>query len=168
MARLFQRTRQGITAEFEQLEAELLRGLVAELVELLDDDPAAGDAVLVRLFPPGYRDDPAAAADLRSMIEGELRAGKIAAAQALTESLADPDHVLLDDETAEQWLTALNDLRLALGTRLDVTEDTYDEFETMAEDDPAFQSLHVYSWLGWLQETLLQALTDGPADRLTR
>ena len=66
--------------------------------------------------------------------------------------------VLLDREHQDAWLSCLNDLRLVLGTRLEVTEDT--EFDPGSED-PRQQALHVYGWLGWLQESLLACMDPG-------
>jgi len=59
--------------------------------------------------------------------------------------------LVLDRDEADGWLGWLNDIRLVLGTRLDVTEDSH-------EDDPQDQLTAVYSWLGWLQESLLSCL----------
>ena len=64
----------------------------------------------------------------------------------------------MDREQADAWLGCLNDLRLVLGTRLEVTEDT--ELD-LRRDDPRAQALTVYGWLGWLQESLLEAMTSG-------
>jgi len=60
-------------------------------------------------------------------------------------------------EQADAWLAALNDVRLALGTALDVTDDMPDE---LPEDDPRAPHLGVYHWLTWVQESLVQALTE--------
>ncbi len=63
--------------------------------------------------------------------------------------------LLLDRDEADAWLGCLNDLRLVLGTRLEVTEET--ELD-LRDDDPRAQALQVYGWLGWLQESLLSCL----------
>jgi hypothetical protein len=71
--------------------------------------------------------------------------------------------VRLDGEEAEAWLRAINDARLALGVRLGITGDTdiSDELDDAVLHDPAsarvFQ-LSVYAYLGYLQESLLNAL----------
>ena len=54
------------------------------------------------------------------------------------------------------WRTALNDLRLVLGTRLGVTEETY-----IDETGPRTPGLTVYVWLTWLQGELVEALSEG-------
>ena len=54
----------------------------------------------------------------------------------------------------------MNDVRLALGVRLKVEENTHQELELLAPDDPMRGVYAVYSWLGWLQESLISALMD--------
>jgi hypothetical protein len=64
--------------------------------------------------------------------------------------------VELTEEEALAWLGVLNDLRLALGVRLDITED-FDGL--VAPDDPDAAAKHLLSYLGWLEEHLVQALS---------
>ena len=68
--------------------------------------------------------------------------------------------VEIDHEGANAWLGAMNDIRLALGVRLKVQENSQEELEILAPDDPMRGVYAVYSWLGWLQESLIQALMD--------
>jgi hypothetical protein len=63
--------------------------------------------------------------------------------------------VELTDEEAAAWLGVLNDLRLALGVRLDITED-YDG--DVDDTDPRAPAFRLLSYLGWLEEQLLEAL----------
>ena len=89
--------------------------------------PAAppDDPVLARLLPDAYRDDTEAAGEFRRFTEQELRSGKLAAAQTVLDTLPEEGgRVELTEEDAQVWLRALNDVRLALGVRLDITEDT--------------------------------------------
>jgi hypothetical protein len=59
-------------------------------------------------------------------------------------------------EEATAWLGVLNDLRLALGVRLEITED----FDGQVDDaDPRAPAMHLLSYLGWLEEHLLEALS---------
>jgi uncharacterized protein DUF2017 len=147
------RTRRGdFRVHLSPAERDLLRSLPAQLLELLDaDDPS-----LHRLFPPAYADDPEREAEYRGMVRGELVAGKREALRVIEET-ADADR--LSEEQITAWLAALNDLRLVLGTRLDVTEEMYEE--GLPEDDPRAPSFAVYGYLGWLEEQVVAALASG-------
>ena len=137
--------------EPEDLEA--LMGLT-ENAELPDDP------VLARLLPDAYRDDPEASAEFRRYTEGGLRSEKVAAARTVLATLPPSGgRVRLSGPDAQAWLRALNDVRLALGTRLDVTEDPDDQAAGLEPDDPRAAALAVYQWLGILQESLIQALS---------
>ncbi len=120
----------------------------------LPDDP-----VLARLFPDGYREDPDAAGDFRRYTEPGLRDGKVAAARTVLATLPDRGgRVRLTSADGEVWLRALNDVRLALGVRLGITEDYEHEMRRVSADDPRAAYLQVYDWLTFLQETLVRAL----------
>jgi hypothetical protein len=170
-----------VSVTFDEAAAALLGELLTQLLDLLDEgeegtaqdplDAAVGigtatrapeDPALARLLPDGYREDPEAAADFRRYTEPGLREAKRAAARTALETLA---HVgarqTLTEHQAQAWLRALNDLRLALGTRLEVTEDWDHRLAGLAEDDPRYYAHAVYDHLTWLQETLVQALLRG-------
>jgi Domain of unknown function (DUF2017) len=132
-------------------ERSLLAGLVEELRALLEGD--AGDPSLRRLFPPAYDEEDDERA-YRDLMGGELLDGRRAALQLVTETV---DRERLSAEEAETWLRALNDLRLVLGTRLDVQEDTF--AEALDQNDPRAPALAVYGYLSWLQEQLVAALS---------
>jgi len=117
------------------------------------------DPVLARLLPDAYRDDPEAAGEFRRYTEQGLRSGKVAAAQTVLDTLpAGGGHVRLGPEDAQAWLRALNDVRLAIGTVLGITEDYEDEMEAASWADPRSAYLEVYHWLGYLQDSLVRAL----------
>jgi hypothetical protein len=117
------------------------------------------DPVLARLFPDAYRDDEAAAGEFRKYTEQSLRSGKLAAAQTVLATLPERGgRVRLADDDAQAWLRALNDVRLALGVRLEITEDYQDEMPPAGWADPRSAYLEVYHWLGFLQDSLVQAL----------
>jgi hypothetical protein len=160
VARAFTAQRDGrVTARLERYEVELLRGLVGDVVRIVTDEPP-GNAAYARLFPDPSP-DPAAAAELHGLIHDDLRDAKLAAARALLESLPDDGRVSLDPDAVEAWLTALNDVRLALGTVLGVTEE-------MAEAEPEDAALHAYQWLSFLQETLVDAASGALPARVDR
>jgi len=115
--------------------------------------------VLARLLPDGYRDDPEAAGEFRRYTEQGLRSGKVAAAQTVLDTLpAGGGRVRLRPEDAQAWLRSLNDVRLAIGTVLGITEDYEDEMEAASWADPRSAYLEVYHWLGYVQDSLVRAL----------
>ncbi|MEO6715570.1 MAG: DUF2017 domain-containing protein [Mycobacteriales bacterium] len=162
MAREFRRGPAGIELRFEGSEAELVEQLVDDLVQRLadvDDAAMVTDPVLSRLFPDGYHDDPAAAAELRSLIQDDLRDGKIASAKAVLETLhelPESGRLTLDADQAGCWLGTLNDVRLTLGTALGVTEET--ELALESGDEQGNFALGVYFFLGWLQGNLVESM----------
>ncbi len=136
-------------------------------LEALLHEPAPGtaqgipqDPVLARLLPDGYRDDPEAAGEFRKYTEPALRDAKQQAAQQMLDSLPEGGgRVQLTADQAQAWLKALNDVRLALGIRLDVSEDFEDQWGRLTPEDPQWTAFEVYAWLGAVQESLVQALT---------
>ena len=121
---------------------------------------APDDPVLLRLLPDAYG-DPEQAAEFRRLTDSELRTGKTAAIDRVLADLAE-ERIELDlEEGIGLWLQALNDVRLVLGTRLDVTEEWVETVEALPPDDPRLPLYAFYDWLSVLQETLvLSAMND--------
>ena len=158
-------------------EAPVLRDLLTQLAGLVapdapeDTDPLAvmvdigtatrtpDDPVLARLFPDAYSGDDEAAGEFRRYTENTLRERKHAGALLALGTLEDAgvERVLTPDEV-QAWLGALNDVRLALGTRLDVQEDLSEQYLGLDVDDPSRLAFEIYDWLTWLQETLVRCL----------
>ncbi|MEN3361455.1 MAG: hypothetical protein V7637_5437 [Mycobacteriales bacterium] len=133
--------------------------MLAELTGLGGPPPRQpGDPVLRRLLPDGYRDDATAAGEFRRLTEASLREQKRAVAVGLLDDLPGDGggEVRLDAPTVERWLSALNDVRLALGTRLGVEEDMPEP----DPDDPDTPAYVVYLWLTELQEVLVQVAAE--------
>src|ERR1039458_4812377 len=117
------------------------------------------DPVLARLLPDAYRGDTEAAGDFRRFTEQELRNGKAAAARTVLATLPeDGGRIRLSEEEGQVWLRALNDVRLALGGRLAITEDFQARAADLDPADPRSAYMGVYDWLTFLQETLVHAL----------
>jgi hypothetical protein len=188
----FVRGRRGrIVGLFSQLEAEMLRSLVSQVVELVRDEAPEGsrsddpletlldvegplsrpeDPVLARLLPDAYADDEAAG-EFRRFTERTLRDQKaeqgrqviqdLQAAGLPAEAQADGELIELDlaADRSQVWLRCLTDVRLALATRLGVEEDDEEYWDSLPEDDPRVYMHDVYDWLGYVQETLVQALS---------
>jgi hypothetical protein len=180
-----------VIATFTGFEADLLRSLASQLVELLRNEEAVPhgqdpfealmdfsgptaapeDPVLARLFPAAYADDEEAASEFRRFTEANLRDGKATAACVIIDGLEeaglppqlDEDGLMIDVEldraTAETWMRSFTDLRLALATRLGVEQDDDDYWEALPDDDPRAQAHDIYDWVGYLQETLVSALS---------
>jgi hypothetical protein len=167
-------------AEFSESEREVLVNLVEQIIELLGertdnhvDDPLAAmvgitthdsppeDEVLLRLLPNAYADQ-VDAAEFRRYTESTLRAKKYGHSMSMRITLKSAiDGIIeVDHDGANDWLGAMNDIRLALGVRLKVEQTSHEELELLAPDDPMRGVYAVYSWLGWLQESLIVALMD--------
>jgi Domain of unknown function (DUF2017) len=133
-------------------ERAVLRTLPAALEQRLAaerDDPE-----LRRLFPPGYAEDPEADAEYGRLVGETLLTGRRAALRTFAETL-DRDRVTAEE--LDVWARALNDLRLVLGTSLDVREEEL--AEPIDPRDPKAEELVLYAYLSWLQEHVVDALS---------
>jgi hypothetical protein len=152
------------------------------LAELFADGPSEppADPVLRRLFPDAYSDPEATpgpqeaeerkaySAEFRRYTENDLRAGKRDNALAVIRSLDELSSasageggavLKLAPEESQRWRGALNDLRLAIGSRLEITdEDDTDLLYRLPDEDPRKPMVMAYLWLGGLQETLVSTL----------
>ena len=176
---------------FTAFEADLLRSLAAQLIELLRNESATAevesdpledlldfsgptiepdDPVLARLFPTAYPEDEEAAAEFRRYTESDLRNGKAAGAAMVIDSLEDaglpavPEDGLfidveLDPATAITWMRSFTDMRLAIATRLGIEEGDEAFWYSLPDDDPRAQVHDIYDWVGYLQETLVHAVS---------
>ena len=143
---MLERTPEGdVLVRLSPEERSLLLGLVGELRAQLEGE--SRDPSLRRLFPPAYDDEEDERA-YRELAGDELLSGRRQALELLA-ATARSDR--LSAAEADAWLRALNDLRLVLGTRLDVQED-------MPIDRPKSPEHALYIYLSWLQEQLVAAL----------
>ena len=182
----------GAVATFTGFEADLLRSLASQMVELLRNEVAApmetndpleqlldfsgpttepDDPVLARLFPTAYPEDEEAAGEFRRFTEGALRDSKARAAATIIDTLEeaglppelDEDglhiDVELDPGSVRTWMRSFTDIRLALATRLGVEEGDEDFWLTLPDDDARAHVHDIYDWVGYLQETLVLALS---------
>ncbi len=182
-------------------EAEMLRSLAGQLVELLHNESALpksardpfeelldfsgpttepDDPVLARLFPSAYAEDEEASAEFRRFTEGTLRDAKSAGASLIIDKLEEAGlppvlneegliiDVELDPAEALSWLKSFTDLRLALAMRLGIEEGDEEYWRTLvssydgeSEDElgHTLKVYDIYQWLGWLQESLVEALS---------
>lgn len=164
-ARRILRTGEGrIAVLLTQRERQILGLLAAQLAREAagEIDPEGGpdDPGLARLWPDAVRDDPEASAAFRELVAEDLEDTRAARFATLASTI---DFASLDDDQAGAWLGAVNDLRLVLGARLDVTEDT--GREPVNEHDPDAGHTIVFLWLGWIEEQLVEALAEGLSSR---
>jgi hypothetical protein len=189
----FQRRRGGGTvATFTGFEADLLRSLASQLVELLRNEVAAPksgddpleelldfsgpttepeDPVLARLFPTAYPHDEEAAGEFRRFTEGTLRDHKAQNAGEVIETLEEaglpPEleeeglvvDVELDPAGSVTWMKSFTDIRLALATRLGIEEGDEEYWLDLPGEDPRAHVYDIYQWVGYLQQTLVDALS---------
>ncbi|MFD6074587.1 DUF2017 domain-containing protein [Streptomyces hydrogenans] len=179
----------GAAVALDEVEVSILRSLTVQLLELIgpgeepevDADPLAAlfaegpskppaDPALRRLFPDAYGDDTeelrAAAADFRRYTENDLRARKREDALVVVRALdgldTEPEESVLLKLTPDEsraWLGTLNDLRLTIATRLEITEDEEGErLYRLPDSDPRKPMVMAYLWLGALQESLIETL----------
>jgi hypothetical protein len=147
-----------VSADLTSEEADLLRRLVAEFVELLEGPADPSDAARDRLFPKAS-DDEEVARQFDDLAASDLDAMKKNNARIALQSLSDrgPWHASISDEEREAWLVLLTDLRLVIGARQGVNEET---MERMPDpDDPDQWPLAVLHYLGALQESLVRAVS---------
>ena len=155
----------ALVARLDAAEAGVV-GLLLDQLEMLleaDADDVGGDPVIARLLPDGHRSDPEVAADYRELTESSLRSGKADDLAMVRATLPGGGGDLrLDADQAAAWLRTTNDLRLALGTRLEITDDSEPPEEVASDED---QQLAVYYWLTALQGSLVDALAARRAGR---
>jgi Domain of unknown function (DUF2017) len=156
--RITRRPDGGFDIDIERDQRDVLRGLPGQLRELLQEGDAETDAALRRLFPTADPDDPVHAAEFDRMVREDLKAERGSAIETM-ERTVDAGRVSEDELVG--WLAVVNDLRLVLGTRLDVSEDTTpDDFE---ERD--MHAYALYAYLSYLEEQIVEALSGGqPGD----
>jgi hypothetical protein len=160
----------GYDVVLEAGEAAVLTRLCEELSALLNNDEPAGDEpqadpVLERLFPRAYLDptEEEAEAEWQRLAHGDLLDGRRRAVATVEHALAGAVvrrgrfELSIDEEGAQAWLAVINDARLALGTRLQVTEDM--DMSHLDPDDPDTAPYAVYWWLGVLEERLVEVLS---------
>lgn len=128
-----------------------------------DQPETHDDPVLRRLFPDAYPHDARASSDFRRFTERELKSKKIADAHQVLDRLARTEQgtreLRVPAEEVQAWLRTLTSVRIAVATRLGITDaDSADELAALPDDDPRAFMASVYDWLGFAQETMISAL----------
>lgn len=152
-----------VEAIFEEGEVALLRSLPEQGRELLQLD---GGDVSHRLFPRAYLDhaEEPAEEEWQRLMHADLLQGKLEALAAVEASLARGEpvrggrvRVELESDETHAWLSALNDLRLAMGVMLEITDDL--DIAGVDPSDPRAPGLHLYGWLTWVQGDLVEVVS---------
>ena len=143
--------------------ADPFEALAADLAVDPDEPEVPEDPVLRRLFPNAYPHDAAASSDFRRFTERGLRTTKVGDAQVVLDDLEATDHGRVDlkvaPERVDAWLRTLTSVRLAVATRLGITDtESAEELAQLDDADPRSYMVSVYDWLGFAQETMVGAL----------
>lgn len=150
----FRREADGtVFAAIDRDEALLLQSLASQLTALLREGDG-GDPAVIRLLPDAYPDDPIASAEFRRFTADGLVERKLANAGTVMTSLSESietGEVRLDPVQAGAWLRCLTDIRLTLASRLGIESDDQEP-----NGDTILQEL--YDWLGFLQNSLVEAV----------
>jgi hypothetical protein len=145
--------------EFVMPEARESADPLASIVGIDMEAEIPDDPAMARLFPDAYPDDPEAALDFRRFTQRSLQEAKLAHARTVLQALSKSgEKITLSSGDIPSWLGFLNDARLAIGTRIEITEDNHEQLADLPEDDPRHGMFHVYDWLTYLQESLVQLL----------
>lgn len=130
-----------------QLDKRLITDLAPQMRELINDR----DPIAWRLFPNPYPQHEKAADEYQDMVGDELTSKHIEALETLENSV---DKRRVTEEELTQWMHAVNHIRLVIGTRLNVGEESEPD-DYAAEDQPLF---HTYWYLGAMLEMIVEAL----------
>jgi hypothetical protein len=166
----FERTPDGmLEAQLDPEEAVLLQSLAGQVAELVAESALGqaqgvstsstsvhADPAIARLLPDAYPDDPEASAEFRRFTVGGLADRKVANADTLIRSLNGAGvtgSVMLDESESLSWLRSLTDIRLTIASRLGI--DSEDE-DAGRDIDPLMRE--IYDWLGFVQNSLIEAL----------
>lgn len=148
----------GFVISIGEEEGALVRRLIGELRTMLTDPnpDQESQTLLVRLFPAAYLDDDEMEAEYQRLMRDELVQSKLASFDLVEEALTD-DGATVDEARVVALMQSLNSVRLVLGTMLGVTDDPHiEEVSEGLEDSPEY---HLYTYLSWLLEWCVRALT---------
>lgn len=150
------RTRRGdFELRLEPGERDVLRALPAQLRELIENEDPTSDPAMARLYPPAYLDDPIRNLEYERLAGDDLTSQRLASIGAMESTI---DSERLSEDHVLAWLGVLNDLRLVLGTRLEITEETAQDH--FPPDDPRASAFALYAYLTWLVDAIVTALSE--------
>jgi hypothetical protein len=150
-ARPLRRRRGGYDLRIGSAEREVIRDLAEQVRDMIANEDPTSDDAMARLFPAAVPDDPLQSLDFEMTSGAGLRSSKSAAAETVVRTA---DATRLTEDEALAWLTTLNDIRLVIGVRLGVTEESDDE-DFQGEDR---QRWDLYRFLTWLVASIVEVL----------
>jgi hypothetical protein len=158
VARPFRRRRDRFAVGLGSGERELLVELCGQSRELLEAEDPSSDPAVARLFPAAYPDDPLQSLEFETNLGETPRNGKLEAIATLERTAQASE---LSEVELLAWMGAVNDFRLLLGTRIDITEESTER--DYPEGDPNHDAYRVYVYLTWLEDRMLRALGEPEA-----
>jgi hypothetical protein len=148
------RTRRGFELRLDAEEREVLRGLPGQLRRLLEEESPSSDPAMARLYPPAYPDDPIRNLEFEMVAGDDLTKQRLAAVETMERTI---DAERLDEDELTAWIAVTNDLRLVLGTRLEITEET--RVGDVPPEDPRSGAFALYAYLTFLVDEGVGALS---------
>jgi Domain of unknown function (DUF2017) len=135
-------------------EREVLTHVAKDFRALLAAETPSSDPSLQRLFPPARIDDPIEELEYERKVGDSLLAAKLEQLTILERCVGSR---VLSEEDVLACMRAVNDLRLVLGTRLDVREES--DPSEFAGDPERRSTFELYAYLSWLLESLIDAMS---------
>jgi hypothetical protein len=148
------RTRRGFELRLGSDERDVLRGLPAQLRQLLEEESPSSDPAVARLYPPAYEDDPIRNLEYEMVAGDDLTKQRLAAVETMERTI---DAERLDEDELTAWIAVANDLRLVLGTRLEITEATREG--DFPPEDPRAGAFALYAYLTFLVDEAVGAIS---------
>lgn len=156
---IVERTARGYVVHLQREEIDLVVRLLREMRALITSDDPQHAPLVRRLFPPAYHlaDDEEAESEFQRLMHDDLVTSRLESISMVEAALTEGRP--MTDGEALGFMQSLNSVRLVLGTLLDVSEEH--DPESVRDDDPMAGEHHLYTFLSWLLEHTVQAISRG-------
>lgn len=148
-------TKRGFALRLPGPERDVLRTLPGQLRALLEETERE-DPAIRRLYPSAYLDDDEASEEFDRIVRDDLTSQRARAIDVFERTI---DATTLAEDEIHAWLSVVNDVRLVLGVRLAVTEESVPE--DFSRDEETESSYALYAYLSFLEEEIVDALSAG-------
>ncbi len=148
-----------LTVSLDRGTAEVLRELPQRLRAVLQRRDFS-DRVVTRLFPKAYRSE-GEETEYRRLLGEDLLRRKLEGVVLFEKTLRNwkegilQVQVMVTPDDFELWLGFVNDMRLVLGTELDIQDESWGQ--ALDPSHPQAQDMALLHYLSWLEEELLRA-----------